>query len=99
VGQAELRRHRWTSTQILPALSLMSAQDEVAPPEIRKRVFAQLPTGTALLARVYPEARRGFDVSDLPPYAKFGSETLGYNAAADAATAREVEQFMSRKTD
>ena len=61
--------------------------------------FAQLPHGTALQARVYLEARHGFDVSDLPSYAKFGSETLGYNAAADAAAVREVEQFISRKTD
>jgi hypothetical protein len=60
---------------------------------------ANLPPGTALQARVYPEARHGFDVSDLPPYAKFGSEIVGYNAAADAAAAREVEQFMSRKTE
>jgi dienelactone hydrolase len=83
----------------VPALSLMGAQDEVAPPEVCQRVFAQLPPGTALQARVYPEARHGFDVSDLPPYAKFGSEIVGYNAAADAAAAREVEQFMSRKTE
>jgi pimeloyl-ACP methyl ester carboxylesterase len=83
----------------VPALSLMGAQDEVAPPEVCQRVFAQLPPGTALQARVYPEARHGFDVSDLPPYAKFGSEIVGYNAGADAAAAREVEQFMSRKTD
>ena len=83
----------------VPALSLMGAQDEVAPPEVCQRVFAQLPSGTALQAHVYPEARHGFDVSDLPSSAKFGSETLGYNAAADAAAAREVEQFMSRKTD
>jgi hypothetical protein len=48
---------------------------------------------------IYPEARHGFDVSDLPPYAKFGSEIVAYNAAADVAAAREVQQFMSRKTD
>jgi len=83
----------------VPALSLMGARDEVAPPEICQRVFAQLPPGTALQARIYPEARHGFDVSDLPPYAKFGPEIVGYNAAADAAAVREVEQFMSRKTD
>ena len=67
----------------VPALSLMGAQDEVAPPEVCQRVFAQLPPGTALQARVYPEARHGFDVSDLPPYAKLGSEVVGYNAGAD----------------
>jgi dienelactone hydrolase len=83
----------------VPALSLMGAQDEVAPPEVCQRVFARLPPGTALRARVYLEARHGFDVSDLPPCARFGSEIVGYNAAADAAAAREVEQFMSRKTD
>jgi len=74
----------------VPALSLMGAQDEVAPPEVCQRVFAQLPSGTALQAHVYPEARHGFDISDLPPYAKFGSETVGYNAAADAAAARNT---------
>jgi dienelactone hydrolase len=83
----------------VPALSLMGAQDEVASPEVCQRVFAQLAPGTALQARVYPEARHGFDVSDLPPYARFGSEVVGYNAAADAAAARDVEQFLSRKAD
>jgi dienelactone hydrolase len=84
----------------VPALSLMGRSG-------RSRTAGGLPTGFCATAarhhpsgaRFYPEARHGFDVSDLPPYAKFGSEIVGYNAAADAAAAREVEQFMSRKTD
>ena len=83
----------------VPALSLMGAQDEVAPPEVCQRVLHNCRMAPRFRRRVYLEARHGFDVSDLPPYARFGSEVVGYNAAADAAAAREVEQFLSRKTD
>jgi dienelactone hydrolase len=80
----------------VPVLSLMGAQDEVAPPTACQQLFAQLPPGTPLEARIYPDARHAFDAAELPPYARFGSEIVGYNATAAAAAARDVEQFLSR---
>ena len=83
----------------VPALSLMGAQDEVAPPEVCQRVLHN--------CRMAPRFRREFiwrratvlmfPTCLLTPGSV--SEVVGYNAAADAAAAREVEQFISRKTD
>lgn len=80
----------------VPVLSLMGAQDEVARPAECQQVFAQLPPGTPLETRVYPEARHGFDAAELPPYAKFGREIVGYNATAAGAASRDIEQFLGR---
>jgi len=77
----------------------MGAQDEVAPPEVCQRVLHN--------CRMAPRFRREFiwrratvlmfPTCLLTPGSV--SEVVGYNAAADAAAAREVEQFLSRKTD
>src|SRR5262249_12063204 len=61
-----------------------------------QQVFVQLPPGTPLEARTYPEARHGFDVQELPPFARFGNEIVGYNAAAAEAAARDIDKFMNK---
>src|SRR5262249_48226695 len=45
----------WRS--MVPALSLMGAEDGTARPTLCDRVFAQLPPGTPIEARTYPGAR------------------------------------------
>jgi dienelactone hydrolase len=70
----------------VPALVLMGANDKVASPAGCQDVFARLPSGTPLVARVYPDAGHVFNIPDAP----------GYNAAAAAAAAQEVDQFMKR---
>lgn len=69
----------------VPALVLMGANDETARPALCQQVFTQLPPGTPVETRVYPDAGHMFN---LPGY--------GYNAAAAEAAAHDVDQFMSR---
>jgi hypothetical protein len=57
------------------------------------------PPGTPIEARTYPEARHGFDAQVLPPFARFGSETVGYNAAAAEAASRDIDEFMNNTRD
>ncbi len=73
----------------VPALVLMGANDKMALPAICQQVFAQLPPGTPLDARVYPDAGHGFNFPESPPY-------VSYSAVATVAAAHEVEQFLSR---
>jgi dienelactone hydrolase len=68
------------------ALVLMGADDQTASPAGCQDVFARLPSGTPLVARVYPDAGHVFNIPDAP----------GYNAAATAAAVQEVDQFMKR---
>jgi dienelactone hydrolase len=68
----------------VPALVLMGATDQIYPPEACQHVFARLPSGTPLVARVYPDAGHTFNLPRAP----------GYNADATAAATREVDQFM-----
>jgi dienelactone hydrolase len=81
---------------MVPALSLMGAEDATAPLALCQQVFAQLPPGTPIEARIYPEARHGFDAQQLPPFARFGNEIVGYNAAAAEAAARDIDKFMKK---
>ena len=81
---------------MVPALSLMGAEDVTAPAALCQQVFAQLPPGTPIEARTYPEARHGFDAQELPPFARFGNEILGYNAAAAEAASRDIDNFMNK---
>lgn len=69
----------------VPALVLMGANDEMARPAICQQLFTQLPPGTPLETRVYPDAGHVFNLSG-----------GNYNAAATAAAAHDVDQFMSR---
>jgi dienelactone hydrolase len=78
----------------VPALILMGAQDEVTRPAVCQRLVEQLPPGLPVDTRIYAGARHGFDVSDLPPYVRFGREILGYSAAPAAAAARDIDEFM-----
>ena len=94
---------------LLPRPSAMAGQGaciELDGRPRRSRTAGGLPTGlcaTAARHRASGARLSGstprFRYFRLAPLHQFGSETLGYNAAADAAAAREVEQFMSRKTD
>ena len=68
----------------VPALVLLGANDRIESPESCQHVFARLPSGTPLVARVYPGAGHTFNLPLAP----------GYNADATAAAAREINQFM-----
>lgn len=70
----------------VPALVLMGATDKLASPAGCQDVFARLPAGTPLVAHVYPDAGHVFNILD----------AAGYNAAATAAAAQEIDQFMKR---
>jgi dienelactone hydrolase len=52
--------------------------------------------GTPIEARTYPEARHGFDTQEPPPFARFGNEIVGYNAAAAEAASRDIDKFMNK---
>jgi dienelactone hydrolase len=69
----------------VPALVLMGADDRIAPPQSCRQLFARLPPGTPLEARLYPDAGHLFDLPG-----------PGFNAAAAAAAARDVDRFINR---
>ena len=71
----------------LPVLGLIGADDDVALPGPCRRLFARLPPDLPLQQRVYPNAGHVFNL----PGAR------GYNAAAAATAARDVDRFMSRQ--
>jgi dienelactone hydrolase len=76
--------------------ALMGPEDGTAPPALCQQVFGQLPPGTPIEDRTYPEGRHGFDAQELPPFARFGNEIVGYNAAAADTAARDIDKFMNK---
>jgi|SRR5579863_576764 len=70
----------------VPALVLLGADDPLANPALCKDLIAQLPPGTPVDAKIYPHAGHVFDLPGAP----------GYDQAASAAAADEVDRFMSR---
>src|SRR5712691_12310499 len=73
----------------VPVLVLMGANDKMAQPAACEQLFAHLPSGTPVEARVYPDAGHGFNFPESPPY-------VSYSAVATVAAAHEVHQFLSR---
>jgi dienelactone hydrolase len=69
----------------IPALVLLGAADEVARPAVCQELFARLPAGVTVETRVYPAAEHGFNFAG-----------HGYNAAAAAAAADDLDHFISR---
>ena len=69
----------------IPALVLVGAADEVARPAVCQELFARLPAGVTVESRVYPAAEHGFNFAG-----------RGYNAAAAAAAANDLDQFIGR---
>jgi dienelactone hydrolase len=70
----------------VPALVLMGANDKIASPAACQDAFARLPSGTPLVAHTYPNAGHVFNIPD----------STGYDAAATAAAAQEVDKFMKQ---
>jgi dienelactone hydrolase len=75
----------WDNNKV-PALVFMGANDETASPAACQAVFARLPSGTPLVAHTYPGAGHLFNIPGSP----------GYDAAATAAAAQEVDKLMKQ---
>ncbi len=73
----------------VPVLVLMGANDKMALPTACQQLFARLAPGTRLETRIYPDAGHGFNIPETPPH-------VSYSAAATAAAAHDVDQFLSR---
>ena len=80
----------WSSAGVT-TLILLGAIDEVAIPALCDRVAKGVPS-TALRTIVYPHARHGFDMRNLPERTEFGR--LGYNAEAAEASWTTVLEFL-----
>ncbi len=80
----------WSSTSV-SALMLMGAMDEVALPALCDRVIKGMHPDRSR-AVLYPNARHGFDMRELPDRAEFGR--LGYNAEAAKASWTAVLEFL-----
>src|SRR5262245_24217199 len=80
----------WSSAGV-SALMLMGAIDAVAIPALCDRVTKGVPSGN-LRVIVYPNARHGFDMRNLPERTEFGR--LGYNAEAAKASWTAVLEFL-----
>ncbi len=77
-----------------PVLMLLGGDDDVAPPALCEGLVKARPAPAAVRIVVYPGARHGFDVPELPSRMKYGFGTLGHDPAAAAAAWREVERFV-----
>jgi dienelactone hydrolase len=83
----------WTSA--VPALLLLAGLDDVTPPQACLELAKRFPAGHPVEVRVYPEARHGFDASELPASLQIGpGQTMGYNRAAAEASVDEVLRFL-----
>jgi dienelactone hydrolase len=80
----------WSSTGVT-TLMLLGAIDEVAIPALCDRVAKGVPSGS-LRTIVYPSARHGFDMRNLPERTEFGR--LGYNPEAAKASWTTVLEFL-----
>jgi len=80
----------WSSAGVT-TLILLGAIDEVAIPALCDRVAKGVPS-TALRTIVYPHARHGFDMRNLPERTEFGR--LGYNPEAAKASWTTVLEFL-----
>jgi dienelactone hydrolase len=80
----------WSSAGVT-TLILLGAIDEVAIPALCDRVAKGVPS-TELRTIVYPHARHGFDMRNLPERTEFGR--LGYNAEAAKASWTTVLEFL-----
>ena len=80
----------WSSPGVA-ALMLLGAIDEVAIPALCDRVAKGVPSST-LRTIVYPNARHGFDMRNLPERTEFGR--LGYNPEAARASWTTVLDFL-----
>jgi dienelactone hydrolase len=80
----------WSSTGVT-TLMLMGALDEVAIPALCERVIKGV-SPNALRSVLYPNARHGFDMRNLPERGEFGR--LGYNADAAKASWTAVLEFL-----
>jgi dienelactone hydrolase len=78
-----------------PVLMLLGGDDDVAPAALCEGLVRARPAPPAVRIVVYPGARHGFDVPELPARMKYGFGTLGHDPAAAAAAWREVERFVS----
>jgi len=70
----------------VPALVLLGADDPLANPVLCQQLVAQLAPGMQVEAKVYPHAGHVFDLAG----------AHGYDEAASAAAADEVNRFMSQ---
>jgi len=80
----------WSSAGVT-TLILLGAIDEVAIPALCDRVAKGVPS-TELRTIVYPHARHGFDMRNLPERTEFGR--LGYNPEAAKASWTTVLEFL-----
>jgi dienelactone hydrolase len=80
----------WSSAGVT-TLMLMGAIDQVAIPALCDRVIKGVPTSN-LRTIVYPNARHGFDMRNLPERTEYGR--LGYNPEAAKASWIAVLEFL-----
>jgi dienelactone hydrolase len=75
---------------------LLGGDDDMTPPQLCQEAVKQLAGPASVKIVVYPGARHGFDVPELPATMRYGFATIGYQPEAAASSSREVEQFLRR---
>jgi dienelactone hydrolase len=80
----------------VPVLMLLGGDDDMTPPQLCQEAVKQLAVPASVKIVVYPGARHGFDVPELPATMRYGFATIGYQPEAAASSSREVEQFLRR---
>lgn len=77
-----------------PTLVLLAGDDDVAPGKACQAVVKKNAVPDAVKIVVYPGARHGFDVAELPPKMRYPFGTIGHDPRAAAAAWEEVQQFL-----
>ena len=82
----------WKAT--LPVLMLLAGDDDMTPATTCQEVAKKTAAPAAVKIVVYPGARHGFDVTELPRTMRYGFATIGSHPEAAAAAREEVERFL-----
>ena len=82
----------WKAT--LPVLMLLGGDDDMTPARLCQEAARRTAVPAAVRVVVYPGARHGFDVPELPAQLRYGFATIASHPEAAAAARREVEQFL-----
>lgn len=80
----------------VPTLLLLGELDDITPAAVCQKLVQQVPQDAPVEVRIYPGARHGFTISELPPVIESRLGTQRYNPQAATAAWEEILRFLRR---
>lgn len=88
------RVFEWSAA--VPVLLLYGGLDTIAAPSLCRYVYEGKPAARHVRAEIYPGARHGFDIDELPEQTKYRFGVLGFHPEAARKSWQAVETFLVR---